>query len=79
MFNEKKPYGMCGANSYGWKYYQEGKHYSVRFEEMDEEGNVVETKQEDNLEKPSKALRTPLKRKPVVRVGAANKKPVSNR
>ena len=42
MFDKSKDYGLCGQNSVGKRYYQNGKFFNSFFVEVDDEGNVVE-------------------------------------
>lgn len=66
MIDWDKPYGECGRNSYGWKFYQDGKYFNKKGEEV---VNEEEMQQAEEVEEPTEALISPMSDEKPKRVG----------
>lgn len=75
MLDRDKPFGQCGANIYGWKYFQDGKYFNFEGKEIDQDGKLVkeEIKQEEPQVKAGEAPSEPSKPKRVGRPRAGKK------
>lgn len=64
MLDRDKDFGECGSNSYGWKYYQDGKYFNGRGEELDSKGNSVTEASLEVVTAPPEGLNTKAIPKP---------------
>jgi len=73
MLDRDKDFGECGSNSYGWKYYQDGRYFNAQGKELDIKGKIVENRAQEAVIAPIESLET----KPIPKPRGRRKSPPS--
>lgn len=77
MLDKDKLFGECGANIYGWKYYQDGRYFGSDGNELDAEGKKVEKQDKEGGSKAETERSEPVKTKPIPKPRGRRKSPTT--